>query len=81
MDLKIGDRVIIKEPHNLAGEYGKIIETGDKIYGIRFYNAICGLHDCSGNCEDNHGYYVLEQYIEKYIKSNVIKAFQEMLNK
>lgn len=62
---KVGDRVVaIRDYGNVRkGDTGKIVHivaNSNPDIGVRWNREDWGFHNCSGNCENKHGYYVEE---------------------
>ncbi|CAB4158852.1 hypothetical protein UFOVP706_35 [uncultured Caudovirales phage] len=76
MSFKIGDRVrLTKTYYPLAnGALGTVCQVEGSTYGgsgldgeylgVRLSVPHEELHDCQGNCNENHGYYIPVKYIE-----------------
>ena len=64
---KIGDRVIITRVQSRRhGEHGTICCTPNSMrssYGVRLDKPI-GESDCDGTCEYNHGWNIMEEYMD-----------------
>jgi len=80
MKFKVGDRV--KYNNNISDfGYGTIVEVrGNWLdYGIRFDVKRKELHNLGGECEDNHGWYCSEEFVESAVL-NILKKIDNKIN-
>lgn len=69
---QIGDRVeaIVNNPDEsdyiMVGDTGTVCDIDGDHVGVDWDNELGEGHDCSGNCEYGHGWYVHTRYIRPY---------------
>lgn len=62
----IGDRVLIVRPETGGGflhsTYGTVCDIDGRMVGVRHDIKDRLLHNCHGNCDENHGYYYFSPF-------------------
>ena len=75
MDFAIGDRVVcVVSCGNVeVGETGTLVHFEDYApeYGVRWDNPKYQRHNCMGNCESKHGWYVNRRNIKKEVAKDL----------
>lgn len=68
MTFFLGDRVSAYQTnyqHIPDGLLGTIVEEGDYSVGVQWDRISRFMHNCSGNCPENTGYYVSQKALKK----------------
>ena len=75
MDIAIGSRVVcvVSYGNVEVGETGTLVHFEDYApeYGVRWDNPKDCRHDCQGNCEKKHGWYVNRRNIKKEVAQDL----------
>lgn len=75
MDIAIGSRVVcvVSYGNVEVGETGTLVHFEDYApeYGVRWDNPKDLRHDCQGNCESKHGWYVNKRNIKKEVAQDL----------